>query len=68
MQEIPADSSTPKPVAVEPEGQSSAIAAATKKPAPLRYVGVPPTCRLGRTPTLDGGIHVGTGVPAPVGR
>src|SRR6266545_4574915 len=34
MQEIPADSSTPKPVAVESDEQSSAIAEATKKPAP----------------------------------
>ena len=34
MQEIPADSSTPKPVAVQPGDQSSGIAAATKKPAP----------------------------------
>jgi hypothetical protein len=34
MQEIPADSSTPKPVAVEPAGQSSALAEATKKAAP----------------------------------
>ncbi len=34
MQEIPADSSTPKPVAVEPEGDSPAIAEATKRPAP----------------------------------
>ena len=31
---------------------------------PLRYVGVPPTCRLGRTRTLDEGIQGETGRPA----
>ena len=36
--------------------------------APLRYVGVPPTCQLGRTRRLHEGIQVETGVPAPVGR
>ena len=36
--------------------------------APLRYVGVPPTCQLGRTRTLCEGIQVETGSPAPVGR
>jgi hypothetical protein len=34
MQEIPADSSAPRPIAVEPEGYASPIAEATKKPAP----------------------------------
>jgi hypothetical protein len=34
MQEMPADSSTSKPVAVQPGDQSSALAEATKKPAP----------------------------------
>ena len=36
--------------------------------APLRYVGVPPTSRLGRARTLDEGIQVETWAPGPVGR
>jgi hypothetical protein len=37
-------------------------------PAPLRYVGVPPTCRLGRPLALNEGIQEETREPAPVGR
>jgi hypothetical protein len=36
-------------------------------PAPLRYVGVPPTSRLGRARTLDEGMSYETGSPRPVG-
>ena len=43
-------------------------AKSARDPAPLRYVGVPPTCQLGRTPTPDEGIQVETGEPAPGGR
>ncbi len=43
-------------------------AKSARDPAPLRYVGVPPTCRLGRTLALDEGIEVETRKPAPVGR
>src|SRR6266540_3018905 len=34
-----------------------------RDPAPLRYVGVPPTCQVGRTLTLDEGIPEETGSP-----
>jgi hypothetical protein len=36
--------------------------------APLRYVGVPPTSRLGRTRTPDEGIRLRMWAPAPAGR
>jgi hypothetical protein len=36
--------------------------------APLRYVGVPPTCQPGRPRTPDEGIQVETWAPGPVGR
>ncbi len=34
-----------------------------RDPAPLRYVGVPPTCQVGRTLTLDEGIPIETASP-----
>ena len=39
-----------------------------QRPAPLRYVGVPPTSRLGRAPTFQAAfLHTASG-PAPAGR
>ena len=60
--------------AAGPFGQVSTLygagsrARTARDPAPLRYVGVPPTCQLGRTSTLDEGIQGETWAPAPVGR
>ena len=39
-----------------------------RDPAPLRYVGVPPTSQLGWTPALHEGIPRGMGAPSPTGR
>jgi len=53
---------------VSPLSGAGSRAKSARDPAPLRYVGVPPTSRLGRTQTLDEGIQVETGSPAPAGR
>jgi hypothetical protein len=57
-----------------PSGQVSTLSGAESRAKtardsdPLRYGGVPPTSRLGRTQTLHGGMPWGMWTPAPVGR
>ncbi len=59
--------SGPSPQVIPLSGAGSRAKSA-RDPAPLRYVGVPPTSRLGRTRTLCKGIQVETWAPAPTGR